>query len=82
MTTVSRDTLLAETISAVLEIPPGDVDDETSSDTVESWDSVTHLNLVIAVEETFQVSFSPEESLEMTSVRLMKLLLDEKLAPA
>lgn len=80
MTPESRDSLLIETMAAILGIPAGSIDDDTSTDTVEGWDSITHLNLVIALEETFSVSFSPEESLGITSVRMMKLLLDEKMA--
>lgn len=41
---------------------------ETSPDSVERWDSIEHLNLVLALEQSFGVSFTPEEMAELTSV--------------
>ena len=38
-----------------------DVTADSSPETVESWDSVQHLNLILAVEEEYGCQFSPEE---------------------
>ena len=38
-----------------------DVTPESSPETVETWDSVRHLNLVLAIEEEFGFEFAPEE---------------------
>jgi acyl carrier protein len=38
-----------------------DVTADSSPETVESWDSVQHLNLILAVEEEYGFQFSPEE---------------------
>ena len=38
-----------------------DVTAESSPETVESWDSVQHLNLILAIEEEYGFQFSPEE---------------------
>jgi acyl carrier protein len=38
-----------------------DVTAESSPATVESWDSVHHLNLVLALEEEYGFQFLPEE---------------------
>ncbi len=38
-----------------------DVTPESSPETVKSWDSVQHLNLILAVEEEYGFQFSPEE---------------------
>lgn len=79
MTPEERNATLISTVAIVLDLPESDISEETSPDTVSAWDSVAHLNLVVAVEEAFGVSFTPDETMEMTSVRLMKLLLEEKL---
>jgi acyl carrier protein len=34
---------------------------DSSAETVESWDSVQHLNLILAIEEEYGLEFSPEE---------------------
>lgn len=78
MTPEQRDKKIRETLSAVLGMSADQINDDTSPDTVATWDSVTHLNLVLALEETFGASFTPEETLEMTSGKLIRLLLEEK----
>lgn len=78
MTPEQRDEKIRQTLSAVLGLPANQIDDDTSPDTVATWDSVTHLNLVLALEEVFSASFTPEETLEMTSAKLIRLLLEEK----
>ncbi len=65
-------------IAAILSMPAAEVTDDLSPDTRPEWDSVTHLSLVMGVEEGFDVSFTPEETMDMTSVRLIRLLLEEK----
>ena len=69
---------LRQTLSAVLGIPAEQITDDTSPDNVSAWDSVMHLNLVLALEEAFGTSFTPEETLEMTSAKLIRLILEEK----
>lgn len=76
--TDSQQQKLRTTAAAVLGLPEAQITEDTSPDTVPAWDSVTHLNLVMAIEEAFGVSFTPEETMEMTSVKLIRLLLEEK----
>jgi acyl carrier protein len=46
-------------------------------DTVDSWDSLKHLNLVLALEEQFGVSLTEEQSFEILSYPLIKVVLAE-----
>jgi acyl carrier protein len=52
-------------ISEVLETPVGAT---ASQATCEKWDSLQHLNIIVALEEAFDLSFEPEEIAEMKSV--------------
>lgn len=52
---------------------------ETSPDTIPAWDSLQHLNLVLALEQEFDVQFTPEEIEQLLSVDLIASLLAEKL---
>jgi acyl carrier protein len=54
------------------------VQPESSPDTIPNWDSLQHLNLVLAVEQEFNVQFSPEEIEQLLSVELVAALLEEK----
>ena len=66
-------------VSDVLQIALEKVTPETSPDNVETWDSIQHLNLVLAVEEKFSVQLSPEEIEEMKSVGETAKLVESKL---
>ena len=68
---------LKRTLSEVLGVAETDVGEETSMDTVDSWDSLKHLNLVLALEEQFGVSLTEEQSFEILSYPLIKVVLAE-----
>lgn len=78
MTPEERTITIHRTLAAVLGVPESTINDDSSPDTVSGWDSVNHLNIVMALEEAFGISFTPEETMDMTSVRLIQLLLEEK----
>lgn len=68
-------------VSDVFGVPEDQVRPDSSPDTIETWDSIHHLNLVIALEQEFGVQFTPEEIEQLLSVELIAALLDEKLIP-
>ncbi len=43
-------------MSIIFELPVGDIDDDASPDSIATWDSLRHLNLILALEEEFGVS--------------------------
>jgi acyl carrier protein len=52
---------------------------ETSPQNLASWDSLQHLNLMLAFEETFGVQISPEDAEQMSSIAAAAELLKQKL---
>jgi acyl carrier protein len=64
--------------SDVFQIPLEEIRAESSPDTISNWDSLQHLNLVLAIEQEFNVQFSPEEIEQLLSVELVAALLEEK----
>jgi acyl carrier protein len=66
---------LYRAIGDVLGLPSGDVDDTTSPETVTAWDSLNHLNIVMAIEQEFALSLSVDEALEMRSVASIRAVL-------
>ena len=44
------------------------VDPGTNSDTIEDWDSLEHINLVVAIEKAFGLKFSMDEVTGMKNV--------------
>jgi acyl carrier protein len=52
-----------------------EINDASSPDSLTEWDSLGHFTLLIELEATYGVSFSPEEALSMTSVDRIKAVL-------
>jgi acyl carrier protein len=59
----------------VLETP---VTSESTPDTVEAWDSVRHLNLMLALEAEYGFELSPEEMDEAKSIAQIARLVASK----
>ena len=59
---------------------PGSITLNSSPDTVDGWDSLQHLNLILALEEEFGISFTESQMIEMLSVGLIVEIVAESLA--
>ena len=65
--------------SDVFGVPADTITAESSPQSIESWDSMQHLNLVLAIEERFGVLFEPEEMEEMKNIGAAAGMVDKKL---
>jgi acyl carrier protein len=63
-------------------VPPEQVNAACSPQTIETWDSIQHLNLVLALEEKFGVQLAPEEIEQMKSIGEVTRLVEGKLQAA
>lgn len=68
---------LKKVLADVFKIEVTAVNEDSSVDTVERWDSLNHLNLILALESEFGVSFSEEQSVEIMNYPLIKMVLQE-----
>jgi acyl carrier protein len=66
-------------LADVLAVPKEEISNDTTPDTIQTWDSLQHLNFVLAVEQAFNVNFKPEEVEQLTSVKAMIEMLENKL---
>lgn len=73
------ETKLKSVIATVLEIEPTEIDENSSMDTIEAWDSIKHMDLILSLEEEFKVSVPDEEAGDLTSYALIKLVMKELL---
>lgn len=66
-------------VSEVFGVPTEEVNDDSSPDVIANWDSLSHINLILSLEKEFAVSLSPEDAMEMLSVRLIRIILGERI---
>lgn len=59
---------LTEVFRQVFEDPDIVLTPETTADDIEGWDSLSHVNLIMAVENRFNVRFKPKEILSFRNV--------------
>lgn len=71
---------LKQVMAIILNINPAEITADASMDTIASWDSLRHMNLVLALEDEFQVQIPDEEAANITSYKLIQLVLLDLLA--
>ena len=59
---------LNEVFRDVFDDPSITVDDSTTSDDVDGWDSLEHINLIAAIEQEFGVKFNMGQVVSMKNV--------------
>jgi acyl carrier protein len=78
---VSEERLKA-VVAAMLDLDADRIDELTSTDTVPQWDSVRHMNLVIALEEAFGITIPDDEVVTLTSYPIIRATIEEQIANA
>lgn len=71
---------IKEIMAQVFNIDKELIGSDSSLDTIEEWDSLSHSSLVIALEQGFDISFEIEEIIDMMSFEIIFLTLKEKVS--
>lgn len=74
------ESTLRKVVSETFKISPDEVTDELSPDTLDDWDSLSHLRLVTALEEAFGIKFENSEIMDMASVGAIREMVEKKQA--
>jgi len=62
---------LIAVVAAALGVPTSGLELETTADEVEAWDSMGHIHLMVALEDTFDIRLEVEDFSKLTSVTAM-----------
>lgn len=65
-------------ISQLMNVPLAEINEHSSPDNLEKWDSFQHMNLILALEEEFKLKFSEEEIVCMGDARIILEVLQNK----
>jgi len=68
---------IIKVMSAVFEVPIEDITETSSVDSIDSWDSLKHLNLILALEEEFNIVIPDEEVGNLMNYKLIELIVNE-----
>jgi acyl carrier protein len=63
--------------SDIFGIPADRITAESSPELIENWDSMQHLNLVLAIEEKFGVQLEPEDIEQMKNIGAVATLVEK-----
>ena len=56
----------------VFQVPADSVTDDLAFNEFKPWDSVNHINLMLAIEEAFGISIADDDIVELTSIAAIR----------
>lgn len=68
-----------ELFSRIMGVPPESINDQSSPDTIDEWDSLLHVELIANLEKTFSIQISPEEGIELEDFKSIIAIVETKL---
>jgi acyl carrier protein len=80
---MSRTTIIQELTPIfrdVLDVPDLELQSESSASNVDGWDSLAHVNLVVAIEKRYRVRFALGELQGLKNVGEMADLIQKKVS--
>lgn len=70
---------IQQIMASVFAIPLEQITLESTQDHIEAWDSLKHLDLVVALEDEFDIFFPAEEIGHLISFKLIEVIINEQL---
>ncbi len=75
----TTEQIIGNILADILDLDPATINDDTAMENVASWDSLNHINVVLALEERFGVSFDVGEIESMISFYDMVQTVESKI---
>ncbi|MBI5574567.1 MAG: acyl carrier protein [Elusimicrobia bacterium] len=69
---------LKKIMALVFEVNILKINENASTDTLQKWDSLKHINLITALEEEFSIRFNEKDIANMTNYKMIYAALKEK----
>lgn len=70
---------LNEIFIDILDLDECELTEDTSADDIEEWDSLSHIQLIVAIEKAFKIKFTSLEIMKWANVGEMVNSMEEKL---
>jgi len=78
-TNAELDEKITDLLATVFDIDKDLITTTSNVDSLEKWDSINHMHLVVALEEEFDIEFKDDEAVELISFELISSYLKEKI---
>ena len=72
---MSKD-IVKQIMAAVFEMDIETIKNDASQKSISKWDSLEHLNLIVELEEKFDMSFDPEDIANMVTLESIVSTID------
>ncbi|MBL0882133.1 MAG: acyl carrier protein [Chitinophagaceae bacterium] len=69
---------IKKVIGSVFGIDPATITENDSPDSIPNWDSLRHMNLIVALEEEFEIEFTEDEIMDMLNYKILYTIIKEK----
>lgn len=66
-------------MASVFNLDENEIGNDASPETIEVWDSLKHMNLILAIEEEFDIQLEDDEIVDMMSYSLIVNILQDKI---
>lgn len=73
------DKRLNDVLARVFKVPVESIHPNISMENVASWDSLSHIRLICALEEEFGITFKPNEAITLIDYHSMRNLIQKNL---
>ncbi len=73
------NSIILRVMSEVFDTENKQITEKSNQDNVGHWDSLKHLDLILALEEEFNITFPLEEIGNLVSFELIKIVVEEQL---
>ena len=70
------DARIKDVMSAVFEVDVESINEDSTQETIENWESIKTLDLVVSLEEEFDIVIPIEEVGNMTSFKYIKNMIE------
>ncbi len=71
---------LKQVVLKELDLDDFDFNDGTTANMVPGWDSLTHIQIIVAIEKDYKIKFKGMEILKIKNMGELQALIDSKMA--
>ena len=71
---------LQNVFNIVFDVDPSSVSKASSPETIENWDSLRQMNLIVALEDEFEIQFDDDDLEILVNFELIEKLVNQKIS--